>query len=136
MKIPSAALSCILLPCLLAAQTNPKDSLLALFPRLTTDSARAQVLMDIGKLYANLSPDSALFYYGLATPYAQRSNFVRGLAKLKINAANAHLDQGDTDQALALLDEAVALCQKLGMGKSSGRPTIPWRTCGITRATI
>lgn len=97
-------------------QEEQKDSLLSVYRETEVDSVKVWSMMEAGKLYLSSNLDSALFYIDSALSLARRFGFERGIAKCLINKSYVYIDQGNYQEALALCESAIPLCNRLNMG--------------------
>lgn len=99
-------------------QTEQKrDSLLRIAESTTSDTARVWALMETGKLYTDRNPDSSLLFLQQALDLAVKTSFEKGIARCRINKANALFAQGKYDEAIELDLSTIPISEKLGLGK-------------------
>ncbi|MFN0173861.1 MAG: ATP-binding protein [Saprospiraceae bacterium] len=116
MKLPLLLL--LLLPLHLRAQNTAKrDSLLNLAATAPTDTARVWALMEVGKLYTQPQPDTALRYFDQALALAEKISFERGIAKCRINRSAPYNNLGRYRDCIADCQVAIPICERLGMKK-------------------
>lgn len=100
------------------SQTEQKrDSLLKLARTAPSDTAKVWALMEIGKLYTDRNVDSSLLFLQQALVLAEKISFEKGIARCRINKANAIYNLGKYDEAIELDLSILPLCEKLGLGK-------------------
>ena len=116
----------------MSGQTGHKrDSLLQIASSSPADTARIWALMEVGKLYTDRNADSSILYLQQALDLAEKTGFEKGIARCRINKANALFSQGKYDEAIQLDLSTLPLCEKLGLGKekvavfaaAGGKPT-------------
>jgi len=104
----------LLLPLnLLAQNTAKRDSFLNLAATAPTDTARVWALMEVGKLYTQPQPDTALLYFDQALVLAEKTSFERGIAKCRINRSAPYNKLGRYRDCQV----AIPICERLGMKK-------------------
>lgn len=116
MRTISVLLACV--PFVAFAQMEAKrDSLLRLAQSATSDTARVWALMETGKLYSQVAPDTAALYLGRALALAEKIGFERGVAKCRINRSGPYNNLGRYRDAISDCQAAIPICERLGMKK-------------------
>lgn len=104
---------------ILAALPAPaqRDSLLRIAQTAAADTNRIWALMEVGKLYLQSQPDSAVYFISQGLEAAEKAGFERGIAKCRINRAYAFNNLGQYRNSVADCQAAVPICERLGMKK-------------------
>lgn len=102
-----------------AAPPNPaRDSLLTLLGKARTDSARVQLLLDIGKLYYTARESRP--WIDKAMALSQRANYPVGIANCLANYNYYLYIEGKYDEVLKNCETAIRIVQPRGVHKTLG----------------
>lgn len=116
MKYLSVLLLCLSLPGF-AQQDAKRDSFLNLAATAVADTDKVWAIMNAGKLYSVLLPDTALVYFNRALALSEKIKFEPGIAKCRINRSVALDKLGHFQECVTDCKAAVVICEKLGMKK-------------------
>jgi signal transduction histidine kinase len=89
------------------------DSLTAILPSVTVDTARVNMLVDIAGEYTNFNASEGLRFALQAIDLAQKITFNRGLVFAYNSAANNSRVKGDYTKAIGYNEKGLAVAEKL-----------------------
>jgi two-component system sensor histidine kinase UhpB len=104
-------LLCLLLPVIYysaaTAQSGKTDSLLKELGKAKDDSAKVNLLRNIGVTYANQDPRTAISYWMQGIELSRRINYTVGLARNFINIGTGYSFLGKLDSAIIYTDSGI-----------------------------